>query len=327
MIVLRSIRCISAFGAALTAVVGFAACGSGTTDSVVRVGQAEITKTAVDHWTPVMTSGLVAVSYLPRQQSQAPRQRALSFLISSEWLIGEAANEGLKVSEREIEQRFEKKHNSFPGGDAEFHEFLKATSQTVADVKFDIEAELASSKIRQAVASREPKITQAQIVRYYNQNKQRYFVPERRYFDIDNLQSKAEARRVRREVELGKDFAKMALHESLERPKGANVGSGKEAITRAVFSARPNVLSGPVRLYRYYSLFAVRRIVAATQRPLEQVQNSIKLRLAAEQRRRTLTEFVDAWRKKWTTRTSCRTGYVVPSCKQYKGPTTPEATI
>lgn len=326
MIVLRSIRCISAFGAALMTLVGLAACGSGTSDSaVVRVGQTTITKATVDHWVPVMTSGLVAVSYLPKQPGQTPRQRALGFLISSEWLIGEAADEGLKVSAQEIDQRFEKKHDSFPDGDAEFHEFLKATRQTVADVKFGIEAELASSKIRQ---SREPKITQAQIVGYYDQNKQRYLVPEQRYFDIDNLQSKAEARRVKREVELGKNFAKIALHESLEqRPMSAIAGSGKEAIARAVFSARPNVLSGPVRLYRYYSLFEVRRIVPATHRPLAQVQNSIKQRLAAEQRRPILTELVKTWRNKWIAKTSCRTGYVVPNCKQYKGPAAPEATI
>lgn len=296
-------------------------------DSVVaRVGQTAITEAAVDHWMPAMASGLVAPDP-STQQRQTPRQQALGFLISSAWLIGEAAERGLKPSKREIERRFAEKHASFPGGEAEFHEFLKATGQTVADIRFDVEAELASLKVRQAVASAEPKVTQTQITRYYNQHKRRYLVPERRYFDIDNLESEAAATEVRREVELGKSFARKAFHEWLDRLNGAGVGAGKQAIERAVFAARPNALGGPVRLYGDYSLFEVRRIVAAVQRPLAQVQSSIEQRLAAEQRRRALAEFVKTWRRKWIARTDCRAGHVAPGCKQYKGSIAPEAKL
>lgn len=313
----------------MIAVAGLAACSGCASDSaVVRVGQTAITKATVDHWMSAM-AGERVVGDPPEQQDQTLRQQALSSLISSQWLIDEAADQGLKLSEQEIEQRLkEKKNTSFPGGEAEFHEFLKATGRKVSDVMFEAKAELAASRLRQLVASREPKVTQAQIARYYSQHKQRFASPERRYFDIDNLHSEAEAKRVRREVERGKSFAKMALQESLERrPRGADVGSGKEAIVRAVFSARPNVLSGPVRLYGDYSLFEVTRIVAATRQPLAQAQSSIEKRLAAEQRRRTLAEFVRAWRKRWIARTDCHAGYVVPNCRQYKGPIIPEAGI
>ncbi len=312
----------------IAVVAGLAACGCGTSDGVVvRVGQTVITEATLDHWMSAIAGGR-AVPDPSRQQDQPLRQQALGFLISSQWLLGEAADQGLKVSKQEIEQRFkEKERASFPGGETEFHEFLKATGKKVSDVMFEIETKLASSKIRQAVASREPKITQAQITRYYNQHKQNYALPERRYFDIESLISEAAARKVRREVEQGKSFTKTVLHESLERSKSADVGSGKEAIERAVFSARPNVLGGPVRLYGDYSLFEVRRITVAVQPTLAQVQSSIEKRLTAERQRRTLAEFVKAWRKKWIAGTDCQTGYVVPGCRQYKGPTAPQAGI
>ena len=35
-----------------------------------------------------------------------------------------------------------------------------------------------------------------------------------------------------------------------------------------------------------------------------------------------LTAFVKGFKKKWTARTDCRTGYVVMDCKQYKAPKT-----
>jgi hypothetical protein len=322
-------RSSSASGAALIAVVGLAACGGGTSGSVVvRVGQTAITKTTVDHWMATMAGGRT-VRDPSRKEDQPLRQQALSSLISSQWLIDEAAGQGLRVSDQEVEQRFKEKNNtSFPGGEAEFQEFLKATGRKVSDFMFEVKAELAASKIRQLVAGREPKITQAQIARYYSQNKQRFAFPERRYFDIDNLLYEAAARQVIREVERGgKNFAEMAIHESLERPSGAHVGSGKEAIERAVFSAKPNVLGGPVRLYGDYSLFEVRRIVAATQQTLAQVQSSIEKRLAAKQRRQTLAELVRALRKRWISRTDCRPGYVVPNCRQYTGPIVPEVGI
>jgi PPIC-type PPIASE domain/SurA N-terminal domain len=325
----QPIRRGPALGAALIAFVGLAACGSGAPDGVVvRVGQTVITKAATDHWMSAMTGERVAEDP-PQRQAQMPRQRALSSLISSQWVIDEAADQGLKISEREVEQLFQRmKSASFPGGDAEFREFLKATGRRISDAMLEAKAELASSKIHQLLASREPKVTQAQIADYYSRHKRRFARPEQRYFDIDNLQSKAEARHARREVEQGKSFAKMALQESLERrPKGAYAGSGKEAIVRAVFSARPHVLGGPVRLYGDYSLFEVTRIVAATRQSLAQAQGSIEKRLTAEQRRRTLAEFVRAWREKWIARTDCHAGYVVPNCRQYKGPVVPEAGI
>jgi SurA N-terminal domain/PPIC-type PPIASE domain len=302
-----------------------AACGDGGSASVVRVGQTAITKTTVDHWISAMAGERTKGD--PRtQQDRTLRAQALGSLISSQWLIDEATDRGLKVSDQEIQQRFqEKKNTSYPGGETEFQEFLKATGRKASDVMFEAQAELASSKLRGLVASREPKITQAQIAKYYAQHERSFARPERRYFDIDNLKSQAEVRLVKREVKRGTSFSSMAFHESLVR--GANVDNGKKAIARAIFSAKPNMLRGPVRLYGDYSLFVVRLIVPATHKSLAQARGTIEKRLATEQRQRTLAEYVRALTKQWTAKTDCHTGYVVPNCKQYKGPTIPELKI
>jgi parvulin-like peptidyl-prolyl isomerase len=312
----------------LITIVGLAACGGGMPGSVVvRVGQTAITETTVDHWMSEMAGGRVVPDPSSRQD-QPLRQRALSFLISSQWLLGEAAEEGLKVSKQEIEQRFKDKESaSFPGGEAEFHEFLKATGKEVSDVMFEIQAELASSRIRQTVASREPKITQAQIAKYYSQHKQRYVLPERRELEITNRKSKTEVDKLKREVESGRSLASVTQLESIERPATASGTDKGNALERAVYTAKPNVLAGPVKLRVDYYLFEVKRITAGSEQPLARVHSSIEKQLAAEQQRQTLAEFVKAWRKRWIARTSCRVGYVMPDCKRYKGPTAPETRI
>jgi hypothetical protein len=256
-----------------------------------------------------------------RQPSQDRQRQALGFLISSDWLVGEAAARGLAVSAREVQRQFQElKSGWFPGGEAELREFLQATGQTEADVRLAIEAELASSRLSQMVVKGEHRITQAQIARYYRKNFQRFRVlPEERDFDIlEHLKSRGAVSKVRREVAAGRSFARMTLHESLERPRSfAAVGANQRPIVRAVFSTRPGVLGGPVKFDNLDTLFEVTRIVPATWQTLVQAEDLIKRWLAAEQHRRVLTGFVRSWRRKWTARTDCLAGYVVQKCRQF----------
>ena len=247
---LRPNRGIPASGVALIAVVALAARGGTPEGVVVQVGQTAITKTTVDHWMSVMAGGR-AVPDPSRQQDQSLRQQALSFLVFSQWLLGEATEEGLKVSERGIEQRFKEKESaSSPGGGTEFHEFLKATGKTISDVMFEVKTELASSRIRQTVASKEPKITRAQIAKYYNQNKQRYAHPERRELVITNRKSKTEVDKLKREIESGKSLASVTKLESVERPATVSSTDKGDALERAVLLSQAKSARWPRKAAR-----------------------------------------------------------------------------
>jgi len=316
------IRYVLVAGAVLVSLVGFTACGGGVSEhAVVRVGGIAITKGTVDHWMSVMAGGRV-VADSSQQRYLSLRRQALDFLISSEWLLGEAASEGLKMSDQKIEQRFNEKRNaSFPGGEGEFHEFLKTTGQTVSDIMFEAKAELASSGIRQAVASKEAKVTQAQIAEYYSQHKQHFAVQEERELEITNTKSETQANKLKREVESGRSFADMSGRVTLERPRAGEVGE-KYALVRAVFSTKLNVLVGPIKRRVDYYLFEVKRIIPGREQTLAEVQDSIEKQLATEKQRRTLGKLTKALKAKWTARTDCHPGYVVQKCKQYKAPST-----
>jgi foldase protein PrsA len=329
--------------------------GGGGDFVVARVGDRSITKVTLDHWASMVAPGGVVpgsssytayIACVVRRQEAAPksaegqtmpavgelregcrqpsrdrRRQALGFLISSDWLVGEAAARGLAVPAREVQRRFQAlKSGWLPGGEAELREFLQATGQTEADVRLAVEAELASSRLSQMVVKGERRITPAQIARYYRENFQRFQVlPEERFFDIlEHLKSKAAVGKVKREVASGKSFARMTLHESLVRPRSfAAVGANQRPIERAVFSTRPGVLGGPVKFDNLDTLFEVTRIVPATRQTLAQAEASIKRWLATEQHRRVLAGFVRSWRRRWTARTDCRAGYVVQKCRQY----------
>jgi foldase protein PrsA len=88
----------------------------------------------------------------------------------------------------------------------------------------------------------------------------------------------------------------------------------------AIFAAQAGVLSGPIKTPFGYYVFDVKSISPGKVTPLSQVEASVRSQLQASQQQQALTNFVKNFRKKWTSKTDCRKGYVVMDCKQYKAP-------
>jgi foldase protein PrsA len=254
---------------------------------------------------------------------QALKQQAVDFLISSEWLIGEAVRQRLTVSDQDVRRRLaDKQADSFPGGGAEFHDFLKATGQTLADIQFQARAELASSRLIEMTKDAGV-VTQTQIASYYERHKRRFAVPELREVRITNRKTKAAADELMREVRLGANFMTKSEKELVTFSSDVSADR-RTPLERAIHAARPNVLAGPFKQRVDYFVFEVKRVVPASLRTLAQVEGSIRNKLARGRRRRALAEFVKAWRARWRAQTDCSPGYVVQKCSQYNGPMVPE---
>jgi hypothetical protein len=330
----------------LSAVVVLLGCGSATPSRIiVRIGRSSITESALAHRMVIMApqhrvpdpphyaaciaeqqslvplSDRAAFAQECRQQYQLLRQRALGFLITSHWLVGEAERQRMNVTSAEVKGRLNEKQRAYPHGVAEFQAFLKAGARTVRDVAWEVRAELASEKIRRGLIDGERKVTHGQIVNYYRRNIRRYKTPERRYFYIyEHIKSEGAARRLMREIAQGRSFAAIGFHESLQRTNFATVQGVKRIAYEAIFAAKPNVVAEPVRLRRsIYYLFEVTRITPPKLRPLAQVRGAIERKLTAEVQRRTLAKFIQGWRGRWIARTDCVPGYVVQKCRQYRG--------
>ena len=100
-------------------------------------------------------------------------------------------------------------------------------------------------------------------------------------------------------------------------------GQQEQALSAAIFSAKANVLSGPVKTPFGFYIFEVKSTTPGSAQPLAQAQSSVKSQLIATQQQAALSAFVKGFKKKWTGKTECRAGYVVMDCKQYKAPKTP----
>jgi hypothetical protein len=312
---------------ALTTAVLIAACASQPAGEVVaRVGAVAITRSALDHWTAVLMGG--RGSPASSGSSEATRQRALAYLISARWLVGEAAHLGAAPSREEIHERVEERvQQSFPGGQRELREFQKATGQTVADLELEATVELASSRLPGLVSANVPRTTPAQIVAYYRVHPLAFTVPEVIEVTLTDRKTPAAAAHLIEAVRAGKSFAVLSLRLTVERPPGMTARNATEPLAGAIYAARPNVLTGPVRQGPDYAVFEVKRKVPPRLEPLRQVSAAIARQLHASALQHALAAAVRAWRARWTAMTSCSPGHVVQKCRQYSGPRTTEAPL
>ncbi|MGH2912267.1 MAG: peptidyl-prolyl cis-trans isomerase [Solirubrobacteraceae bacterium] len=268
------------------------------------------------------------------QQYTALKQQVLGFLISANWVLGEASSQGVKVSDNEVKKQFNQiKSQQFPK-EADFQKFLKSSGQTVSDLLLRVKLDMLSSKIQQKITKDAgKKASEKEIKAYYEQHKSQYGQPERRNILIVLTKTQAQAEAAKKEIESGTSFSSVAKKSSIDPVSKAAGGSlpgvvkGQEekALDAAIFSAKLNVLGGPIKTPFGYYVYEVKKTLPANQQPLSQVKSSIQQQLTAQNQQKALSEFVKNFRKKWEGRTECRAEYKVKDCKGYKAPATPSS--
>ncbi len=129
-----------------------------TSGAVANVAGVAITKAGFEHWLAVTTALSSAANKgasTPGSStpSQALKNQTLAFLISSQWVLSEAAAKGISVSEAAIHKRFtEIEHEEFkqPG---ELKTFMSKSGETMADLLLRVKIELLESEISQRVTA------------------------------------------------------------------------------------------------------------------------------------------------------------------------------
>lgn len=369
-VVSKALRITAALGAVLFALVGLSACGGGIPgDSVATVGGNSITKTTFNHWMSVAASSsktsttakavvpeppnytacisnLAATSAKPAKGQKAPttaqlktqcetqyktlKTEVLGFLISLEWVLGEAKSLGVNVTDAEVKKDFIKIRSSQFPSTAEFEKFLSTSGQTVSDLLLRVKQNLVSQKIQAKVLKSGGKVTQAEIQKYYNEHKSSYGTPEKRKVEIVLTKTEAAAASAKKEIQSGKSFASVAKAVSIDpttKAKGGLLpevvkGEEEKALDTAIFSAKLNTLGGPVKTPFGYYVYEVLGSTPGNQQTLAQAQTAIKQQLTSTKQQAAFTKFVKSFKAKWKAKTECRTGFVVEDCKSYKAPKT-----
>ena len=270
-----------------------------------------------------------------KQEYDQLRDQVLQLLISFQWIQGEAKAQNIKVTDAEVKKSFEsQKKASFPK-EADFQKFLKDSGQTQDDIMLRVKLNVLSDKIREKVTKGKDKVTDAEISKYYNDNKSRFAQPERRDLLVVLTKNKAKAQEAKQAIESGDKFADVAKKYSIDqasKSQGGKLtavakGQQEKALDDAVFSAKKGELTGPIKTQFGYYVFQVSKVNKASQQSLNDAKTTIKQLLASQQQQKALDGFVKDFQKRWKDKTDCRDGYKTSDCKNGpKATPTPTAT-
>lgn len=275
-----------------------------------------------------------------KQEYEGLRDQVLQFLIQAQWIQGEAADQGVKASDKEVKDSFAKqKKQSFPT-EKEYKSFLKTSGMTQEDIDLRVKLDLLSNKIREKVTKSKGKVTDKEVQAYYDKNKARFAQPERRDLNVVLTKTKSKADEALGALRGGDSWKAVSKKYSIDQASkaaggklpGVTPGQQEKAFDAAVFKAKKGQTEGPVKTQFGYYVFEVTKTTPKSQQTLKQATPTIKQLIQQEGEQKRLAEFVKKFEKKWKGRTNCREGFVIQMCKNAPKPkknaqTTPPGAV
>jgi foldase protein PrsA len=256
------------------------------------------------------------------------RDQVLQFLISAQWIVGESKDQGLKITDAEVNKQFDTtKKQSFPK-EADFQKFLKSSGMDLTDLKFRVKVQALSDKLRTKITKGKGTVTDAQVKAYYDKNKARFAQPERRDLKIILTKTKPKADQALAALKSGKSFKAVAKQYSIDQAsknQGGSLlavakGQQDKALDDAVFKAPKGKLEGPIKTQFGYYVFSVSKVTPASQQTQTQASATIKQLLQSQNQQKSLDSFVKDFQKRWKDKTNCRNGFVTQDCKNAPKP-------
>jgi hypothetical protein len=262
------------------------------------------------------------------QQHETLRSRAISFLITTDWTFAEAERLGYSFSSSEVDAEYAKlKAHAFPTP-AALAQLQANTRQTHADLRLHAKLSLAQEKIQHHVLSGVAKPTEKEIAAYYAANAGQFQAQEARDLRIILTREESKARTAMQEIRAGKSFAAVAQELSIEptsREKGGLItgltrNQGQPTLAEKAFAAPIGQLLGPLKTVLGYFVYEVVRSNPQRQQTLAEAKPKIKQTLFEQHSEPALKAFADQFTKRWKPKTECRSGSIVPQCKNYIAP-------
>jgi foldase protein PrsA len=257
------------------------------------------------------------------QEYSSLRDSVMQFLITSAWIEGESHDRGVKVSDTDVKKDFDKqRQQSFPK-DKDYLSFLKSSGYVQEDLLYRIKIQDLTNKLRTKILEGTDKVSNAQIADYYNKNKSRFSVPEKRDIRIVLTKTEAQANKAKQALDSGQSWKTVAGKYSIDQGTRDNggllqavpKGQQEKELDDATFKASKGKVGGPVKTQFGYYVFEVTKITPGTQQSLAQSKDSIKQMLIQQQQQKKIDAFSKDFQKKWKDRTDCRKGYVTDDCK------------
>lgn len=288
----------------LIAIVSF---GCNKKNIVVKGEGVEITKEDIDKRIKEIEE-TQQLDNLPKeivdQIREQIKQQAIENLVREQLLFSGIKKEGIEVTNKEINEGLDQYKKMF-STEEEFKEQLKSQNQTEASLKEALRRQLLIEKIKEKLTKDKIKITDTDIKKYYEDNKQDFMIQEQvrvRHIVVDKLEK---AKDILAELKKDGNFESLVQKHSIDEltksgngeigwfPRGM-IFSNTPKFDEAVFKLKVNELTEPIKTDLGYHIVQLLEKKAAEQRPLVESKQIIKTALETQKEQ----ELMEEWFKK-----------------------------
>jgi foldase protein PrsA len=303
--------------------------GSVPNDSIAKVGSTPISKSTFN--------ALMAVGFarLKAQGQKAPtvgtpaytqlRDQAVTYLVQEEELQQEADKLGVKVSQKDVEDRLALiRKTYYHDSEKQLEAALKKDDLTLAELEqYNLKPTLLNEKLQQKVAS-SVKVSKSDAQKYYEQNKASFMTPKTREVRHILVNSKTLAEKIASQLQGGASFAKLAKKYSKDTASaaqggklcvahGGSSGACQQTVPpfdKAAFSLKTNEISQPVKsVYGWHVIQALGPVKPAHTQTFAEVESEIQSNLAQQKKQVAWSNWLAKVRKDYDGKISYQTGY------------------
>jgi parvulin-like peptidyl-prolyl isomerase len=259
---------------------------------------------------------------------------ALGGLIDRIWILGEAEELGITATDKQIETELEQiKEQNFPTPKA-YAEFLETSQLSQADVDRQVELQVLSKAIQEAINAEAPEPSKDEIADYYEVAKDQQFTTKgTRDVRVVVNKDKAEVDAAKKALEEDSSAAnwedvaaKYSSDPSTNKKGGLQEGISEEIVAaaspqlkKAIFESARNELVGPIQFQGNYTILEVVKLNAEKVQTLEEVESTIANELKQRVQEKFFETFVTDYQSKWESRTFCASGFEIERCSNYVG--------
>lgn len=242
--------------------------------------------------------------------------KAMVVLVDMELQYQDAVRKGLKLDKKALEMEEEKLAANYPTREL-YLEAVKSSGFTEQSMARFIERNLLAPQIKNLEVEQKLKVTDEQVLRYYEENKSKYQKPEEYRARLilvkvppssnaeqrASLKKKAEG--ILQSVEKGADFGDTAFKNSDDpsRIKGGDLGplhfgQMEEEFEGLVKKMKPGAVSPLQENLQGFYIVKLEEKKAARQIPFDEVRDKVRNNLTKQEKDRLFSTWMDALRAK-----------------------------
>lgn len=259
------------------------------------------------------------------------RDAAMSDLILSRWVLGEAEERGIEATDREIDEELERVKEQQFGSEEEFQRFLEQSGFSVEEARERIALQVVSDRIQQQVLGGQPEVTDDEVRAYYDGNPEQFTQPEARDVRVVLTKTEAEADEVFAELEADSSpagFERVARQYSTDEAtrnsgglrEGLVEGQSDPALDEQAFAAAEGELVGPFETEAGFYVIRVERVTPGSTTAFGEAGDQIRQTLVSARQQELGAAFQEDFQAKWTARTFCADEYAIDRCANAPSP-------